>query len=233
MWLRARPVDASRITPAHAFLYAERRHLGIGEHLVTTYPAVNAADANTRHARLCDRAGAHVDQHQPCFLKRISVHHQVEGGAPFAANRGLRMDIVIENGGLRDASASDFRHKSIPIDVTCADSQAEGPLRTRSADQDGSAASTSEARKRNYYARPGHVSFDKRTHKHATIAVESFERLIREERKFMDQPATSVVGGRDRGAMTKKGICKEHLLQKISVTFLRLRSYTDFTGISA
>ena len=117
MWLRARPVDASRITPAHAFLYAERRHLGIGEHLVTTYPAVNAADANTRHARWCHRAGAHVNQHhQPLvhatsrLRKRISVRHQDESGAPFNDDRGLRMDIVIERGGLRDASASDFRH---------------------------------------------------------------------------------------------------------------------------
>ena len=37
------------------------------------------------------------------------------------ADSDLRMDIVIERGGLRDASASDFRHTSILIDVTYAD----------------------------------------------------------------------------------------------------------------
>ena len=51
----------------------------------------------------------------------MSVRHQVESGAPFNADRDLRMDIVIERGSLRDASTSDFRHKSILIDVTYAD----------------------------------------------------------------------------------------------------------------
>ena len=104
----------------------------------------------------------------------MSVCHQVESGAPFNADRDLRMDIVIERRGLRDASASDFRHKSILIDVTYADPQSGVPLRAGSADQDESAASTSEARKPNHYARPGHVSFNERSHKLATIAVESF-----------------------------------------------------------
>ena len=88
-WLRARPVGAQRVIPAQAFLYAWRRHLEIEEHLAATCPACDAADANTRHARLCHRAGAQVNQHQPLvhvtsrFLKRMSVRHQVESGAPF------------------------------------------------------------------------------------------------------------------------------------------------------
>ena len=128
------------------------------------------------------------------------------------------MDIVIERRGLRDASASDFRHKSILIDVTYADPQSGVHLRAGSADQDESAASTSEARKPNHYARPGHVSFNERSHKLATIAVESFGLLGREGSDFIDQLGANVVGGRDGGAMTKKGICKERLLQIISVT---------------
>ena len=65
---------------------------------------------------LCHRAGAQVNQHQPFvhaisrFLKRITVRYQEERGAPFNADRDLRMDIVIDRGGLRDASASDVRH---------------------------------------------------------------------------------------------------------------------------
>ena len=152
------------------------------------------------------------------FLKRMSVHHQVEGSAPSDADNDVRMDIVIERGGLRDASASDFRHKSRLVDVTYADPQAEVHLRAGSIDQDGSAASTSEARKRNHYARGGHVSIDERSHKLVTLAVESFGRLGREGSEFVDQLATSVVGARDGGGTAEKGICKETILQIVSVT---------------
>ena len=160
---------------------------------------------------MCHRAGAQVNQRRPLVhatsrvLKRTFVRLQVESGAPFDADRGLSMDIVIEMGGIRDASASDFRHKSILIDITYVDPQAGVHLRARSADHDGSAASTSEARKRNV----GHVSFGERCHKLVTLAVESFGRLGREGSEFIGQLATSVVGGSDGGAMAKKGICKE------------------------
>ena len=50
---------------------------------------------------------------------------------------------------------------------------------------DGSAARTSEARKRQHYARPGHVSFDERSFKLATLAVESFGRLGEEGYEFI------------------------------------------------
>ena len=62
------------------------------------------------------------------------------------------------------------------------------------------------------------MSFDERSHTLVTLAVESFGRLGREGSEFIDQLATSVVGGRDGGAMAKKGICKERLLQIVSVT---------------
>ena len=165
-WLRTRPADAQRVIPAQEFLYVGRRHLGTKEPLAATCPTCDAADANTRHARFCHRAGAQVNQHQPlvhatsCFLTRISVRHQVERDAPFNADRDLRMTIVIARGGLRDASASDFRHKIILMDVTYTDPQTGVHLRAGSADQDGSAASTSEARRRNHYARVGNASLD-------------------------------------------------------------------------
>ena len=62
------------------------------------------------------------------------------------------------------------------------------------------------------------MSFDERSHKLVTLAVESFGRLGREGSEFIDQLATSVVGGRDGRAIAKKGICKERLLQIFSVT---------------
>ena len=115
-WLRARPADPQRVISAQEFLYAGWRHLGIEEHFSATCHACGAADANTQHARLCHRAGAQLNQHEPLvqaisrLLKRMPVSHQVESGAPFNADSDLRMDIVIERGGLRDASASDLRH---------------------------------------------------------------------------------------------------------------------------
>ena len=102
--------------------------------------------------------------------------------------------------------------------VTHADPQAQIHLRGGSTDHDGSAASTSEARKRQHYARTGHVSFDERSHELATIAPESFGRLGLEGSKFIDQLAASVVGGRDGRSMGGKGFVKERLLQIVSVT---------------
>ena len=165
-----------------------------------------------------------MNQHQSLvqatsrFLKRMFVRHHVERGAPFNADRDLRRGIVVERGGFRDASASDLRHKIILTDVTYADPQAGVHVRAGCADQDGSAAFISEERKRNHYARPEHVSFDEPSHKLAAIAVESFGRLGREGRDFIDQLATSVIGGGDGGTMPENGICKECLLYIISVT---------------
>ena len=80
------------------------------------------------------------------------------------------------------------------------------------------AASTSEARKRNHYARPGQVSFDERSYKLATLAVESFGRLGKEGSELIDQVAASIVGGTDASSLARKGVCKERLFQIISVT---------------
>ena len=59
------------------------------------------------------------------------------------------------------------------------------------------ASTISEERKRQHYTRPGHVSFDERSHQVATLVVENFGRLGVEGSKFIDQLAAikSVVGG--------------------------------------
>ncbi|CAN0507989.1 unnamed protein product [Laminaria digitata] len=137
-----------------------RRFMGIEEYVAVRCPCCDAVDVDTRHARICPRAGAQVTHHQP-LLHAISrtlnqgIRHQVESGEPFTADRNLRMDIVIRREGFRDAPNREFRDKSILLDVTHACPQAQVHLRGGSADQDGSAASTSEARKRHHYARPG------------------------------------------------------------------------------
>ena len=80
---------------------------------------------------------------------------------------------------------------------------------------DPSAARTSEARKRQHYARPGHVSFDERRFKLTTLAVESFGRLGEKGYEFIDELATHAAGGRDGGSMAQKGVFKERLLRSL------------------
>ena len=104
-------------------------------------------------------------------------------------------------------------------------------MRAGSADRNGSAASTSEARKRNHYARPGQVFFDERSYKLATLAVESFGRLGKEGSDLIDQVAASIVGGTDASSLARKGVCKERLFQIISATTHRWRSRAEFIGI--
>ena len=86
-----------------------------------------------------------------------------------------------------------------------------------SSTNDGVAAAASETRKSAHYARPGNVSFDERSFKLATLAVESFGRLGESDYKFVDQLASSIAGGVD-GERALKGVCEEKLLQIISVT---------------
>ena len=174
--------------------------MGIEEHVAVRCPCCDATDVDTRHACICPRAGAQANQYHPLLhaisrtLKRFGVPHQVDSGEPFTADRSLRMDVVARRGGLRNAPNPEHRDKSIIVDVIHADPQAQVHLQAGSAGHDGSAASTSEARKRQHYARPGHVSFDERSHKLATFAVESVGRLRVEGNYFIDQLAASVVG---------------------------------------
>ncbi|CAB1110064.1 unnamed protein product [Ectocarpus sp. CCAP 1310/34] len=148
---------------------------------------------------------------------RRRVKHDVESGAPFTGERNLSMDIVIRPGALTNASSPGYHNKGILLDVTHADPQAQVHLRNGSATSDGIAAQASEARKRQHYARPGHVSFDERRFKLTTLAVESFGRLGEEGYEFIDELATHAVGGRDGGTMALKGVFKERLLQIVSV----------------
>ena len=128
------------------------------------------------------------------------------------------MGIVVRRGDLRDGPNKEYRETSILLDVIHADSQAQANLRGGSADHDESAASTSEAYKRQHYSRPGHVSFNERNHKLATLALESFGGLGVEGSKFVDQLPTGFVGGRDGVLIARKGVVKERLLKIVSVT---------------
>ena len=186
-------------------------------------PLLRCDGRKPRRARLCHESGAQVNQHQPLvyalsrIFKRMSILHQVENGARFNADMDLRIDNLIERGGLRDATSSDCRNKAILLDVTNADPQAVGHMRAGSADRDELAASNSEARKRSHYARPEQVSFDKCSYKLAILAVESFGRLGKEGSDLINQVAASIVGGTDGSSLARIGVCKERLFQVISV----------------
>ena len=170
--LRARPTDSLRVIPAAEFVGIGRRFRGIEEHVTMRYPCCDAVDVDTRHARICPRIGAQMNQHQPLLLaisrtlKRLGIPHQVESSEPITADRNLRMDIVIRRGGLRDAPNREYRVKSILLNVTHAYLQAQVHLRRCSADHDGPGAFTSEACKCQHQTHPGHL-FCRRTESRA------------------------------------------------------------------
>ena len=106
------------------------------------------------------------------------------------------------------ATASEYLNKAILLDFTYADPQAVDHMRAGSADRDGLAASNSEPRKRSHDARPGQVSFDERSNKLATLAVESFGRLGKEGSDLIDHVAAIIVGGTHGTSPARKGVCK-------------------------
>ena len=70
----------------------------------------------------------------------------------------------------------------------------------------------------NRYARPGQVSFDERSYKLTTLAVESFARLGKEGNGLIGQIPASIVGGTVGSSISRKGVYKKRLFQIISVT---------------
>ena len=128
-------MDLARIIPASEFVSRGRPFLGTEEPLAAGCPCCEATDVDTRHAHICHRAGAQVNQQHTLVhalsrtFERSSIHHQVESGAPFNADGNLRMDIVIERGGLRDATSSEYRNKAILVDVTHAAPRARVHMR--------------------------------------------------------------------------------------------------------
>ena len=151
--LRARPTDSLRFISAAEFEGMGRRLLRIEEHVAVRCPCCDAIDVGTRHARICPRSRAQVNQHQTLLhelsrtLKRLRISHQVERSEAFTPERNLPMDVVIRRGSCRGAPNTEYRETSVLLDVTRADSQATVHLRGGCAEHDASAASTFEARK--------------------------------------------------------------------------------------
>ena len=115
------------------------------------------------------------------------------------------MDIVIRRRRLRDVPNREYRDKSILLDVTHADPQAQVHLRGGSADHDGSAASTSEVRKRQHYYHLGHVFLDEPEPQTCHFNGRKLWAPRGRGQQLIDQLAASVVGGRHGGSMQGRG----------------------------
>ena len=110
VWLRAMPVDSQCVISTQKFLYAGRQHRGVEEHLAATCPACGAADANTRHVRLCHHAGAQVNQPRcvktrhlrlPCRLRAASpLGRADEQPLPLALRRLMFIRALVSAGPL-------------------------------------------------------------------------------------------------------------------------------------
>ena len=100
--LRERPVDPAQMIPASELVPMGRRFQGVEESLPARYLCCKATDVITHHGCTCHRAGAQINQHQPLVhalshaFRWLSIRHQVESGAPFNADRNVRMDVVID-----------------------------------------------------------------------------------------------------------------------------------------
>ena len=152
--------------------------MGIEEHVAVKCPCCDAVDVDTRHARICLRAGAQVNQHQPLLHaisrtpKRLGFPRQVESDEPFTADKNLRIDIVVRRGDLRDAPNRVHSAGRHPCRPTRAGTPARRQLVLTTMDQlllppRHTSANTT-------FVRYTHVFFAERSHELATLAVESF-----------------------------------------------------------
>ena len=101
---RARPTDSLRVIPATDFVSIGRGFMGIEEHAAVRCPCCDATGVDTRHARICPRAGAQVNQPQP-LLPCDLLHSQPAWGTPssrergtFTADKHVRVDNVVRRG---------------------------------------------------------------------------------------------------------------------------------------
>lgn len=117
----------------------------------------------------------------------------------------LQIEIVVRTDGVRDAPNREHRGKSILLGVTHADSQAQAHLQTGDADRDGSAASTSGARKPRRYARRDTCRSTKRALHLPSSRWKALGALGVEGRTCLDHMAVRVVGARIKRVDCEEG----------------------------
>ena len=62
--LRARLTDSLHVIPAAEFVGMGRCFMDIENHVAVRCPCCDAVDIDIRHARICPRAGARLNQHE-------------------------------------------------------------------------------------------------------------------------------------------------------------------------
>ena len=94
--LRVRPIDSLRVIPAAELVGFGRRFMGIEEDVAVRCPCCDVVDVDTRHARICPRAGTQVNQHRSLLheisptLKRLLPQSRGAGElTPAASPRDL------------------------------------------------------------------------------------------------------------------------------------------------
>ena len=127
----------------------------IKEYVAARCLCCDTIDVDTRHARICPRAGgAHVNQHHPillaisCAFKRLVIARQVESGEPLTMDRNLGWKS--SSGGEafgRRRTWSTVTRPSYKMQPTQTRKRGDTCLRGGSSDHAGSGASTSKAPK--------------------------------------------------------------------------------------
>ena len=80
-FLRARSTDSLTVILAAEFVGLGNKFVRVKEHVATRSPRCDAADVDSRQTRICPRAGAQVNQHQPLLraissmLKQLGIPH--------------------------------------------------------------------------------------------------------------------------------------------------------------
>ena len=125
------------------------------------------------------------------------------------------MDIVIEAGRLRDATVSEYRDKSILLDVMRTYKQGSTCGQEARIETDQRLPLPRHASATTTLVRGRCPSTNAAT---TALVVESFGRLGKEGSDLIDLVAASIVGVTDASSLARKGVCKERLFQIISVT---------------
>ena len=182
-----------------------------------------AAEANTRHVRLGRRSGAQVKQHQLLVHALSRTLRAWSFVTKWKAEPPPRNRICAWALLSRQEDSDMLRHQSVATkqyystscmrahkwECTC------GQAALTETDQLLPLLRHASAITR--LVRDRQVSFDERSYKLATLAVDCFGRLGQEGSDLIDQVAASIIRGTDGLSLLRKGACKERLFQVIYV----------------
>lgn len=147
-------------------------------------------------------------------MNQTCAHLYAESCTPFEADRGLRMDIVVEREGVADASTSCMRQYTVNYPAmtrkrgfTCVPpvliemDQVLKYLRRERV--------TTTLALDNHHTRVGYVPFNEARPEPCHYSGGSLRRLCLDGSELIGQLETNMGGGRNRVSVAKTGTCKE------------------------